>query len=83
MDGETSEIAGDPAAVELFGHGGGGAGTAEAVEDEVAFVAAETHNTVQKRLRLLSVVPNEFIRLRVNHKNIIPKILNWLAYILV
>ena len=32
------EVAGDPAAVELFGDGGSGAGTAEAVEDEVAFI---------------------------------------------
>ena len=38
VDGEASEVAGDPAAVELFGDGGGGAGTAEAIENEVAFV---------------------------------------------
>ena len=33
VDGETSEVAGNPAAVELFGDSGGGAGAAEGVED--------------------------------------------------
>lgn len=38
VDGEASEVAGNPAAVELFGDGGGGAGAAEAVEDEVTLI---------------------------------------------
>jgi hypothetical protein len=38
VDGESAEVACDPAAVELLGDGGGGAGAAEAVEDEVAFL---------------------------------------------
>ena len=33
MDGEASEVAGNPAAVELFGDGGRGAAADEAVED--------------------------------------------------
>ena len=48
MDGEASEVAGNPAAVELFGDGGGGAGTAEAVEDEVAFVGGRVHDAFEK-----------------------------------
>ena len=37
VDGETGEIAGNPAAAELLGDGGGRAAADEAVEDEVAF----------------------------------------------
>jgi hypothetical protein len=59
VDGEASEIAGDPAAVELFGDGSGGAGAAEAVEHEGTFVAAQFHDAYQKRLRFLGPVPKE------------------------
>ena len=38
VDGEAPQVAGDPAAVELFGDGRRGAAAAEAVEDEVVFV---------------------------------------------
>ncbi len=38
MNGELAQVAGNPLAPQLLGHGGGGAGTAEEVGDEVAFV---------------------------------------------
>ena len=38
VDGEASKVAAYPAAVELFGNGGSGAGTAEAIEDESFFI---------------------------------------------
>ena len=38
VDGEAAQVAGDPAAAQLFGDGRGGAAAAEAVEDEVALV---------------------------------------------
>src|SRR5205807_8800596 len=53
VDSEASQVAGNPAAVELFGHGGGGAGAAEAVEHEVAFVGGSPDDTIKKALGLL------------------------------
>ena len=35
VDGESSQVTGNPAAVELFGDSSGCAGTAEAVEDDI------------------------------------------------
>jgi hypothetical protein len=40
VDAELAQVGGDPFAAELFGHGGGRAGAAEEVGDEVAGVAA-------------------------------------------
>ncbi len=34
VDGEASEVAGDPAAIELFGDGGGGAAAYEAIQHQ-------------------------------------------------
>ena len=38
VDGELAQVAGDPFAPQLFGHGRRRAGTAEEVSDEIAFV---------------------------------------------
>jgi hypothetical protein len=53
VDGEAAEVGGDPVATELLGDGGGGAGAAEAIEDEVAFVTARINNPSQQGFRLL------------------------------
>ena len=37
VDGELAEVGDNPLAAELFGDGGGGAGAAEEIGDEVAF----------------------------------------------
>jgi hypothetical protein len=37
VDGEASEVAGDPAAVEFFGNGGGGAASNKAVQNQIVF----------------------------------------------
>ena len=52
MDGETSEVASNPAAVELFGDGGGGAGAAEAIENEVAFGSKKRSGCAQEELQV-------------------------------
>ena len=48
VDREASEVAGNPAAIELFGDGGGGAGTAEAVENYVVFVRGCIQNPFKR-----------------------------------
>ena len=40
VDAELAEVGGDPFAPELFGDGGGGAGAAEEVGHQIAFIAA-------------------------------------------
>ena len=75
VDGEASKIAGNPTAVELFGDGGGGAGTAEAVEDDVAFVGGNLDDAVQKGLGFLGRVIQELRRLIVDLVDVCPDVL--------
>jgi len=65
VDGEAAKVTGDPAAVELFGDGGGGAGTAEAIENEGTLVGRCFDNSIKECLRLLRVVIEPLYRLGV------------------
>jgi len=45
--GGLAEVAGDPAAAELLGDGGGGAGTTVEVGDEAIFMSRDADNSFQ------------------------------------
>ena len=53
VDGEFAEVGDDPLAAQLFCHGGGGAGAAEEVSDQVAFVAGCLDNAFYQGLWFL------------------------------
>jgi hypothetical protein len=53
VDGELAEIGGDPLAAQLFCNGGGGAGAAEEVGDEVAFLRRSFNKSLDKLLGFL------------------------------
>ena len=62
VDGEAPQVAGDPAAVQLFGHGRGGAAAAEAVQDQVVFVGGGSNDTFEKRFGFLGGIAKSFCR---------------------
>jgi hypothetical protein len=64
VDAELAEIAGDPLAPELFSHGGGGAGTAEEIGDNVSGITARFNYANQKIFRFLRWVIGSFRVLR-------------------
>ncbi len=76
MDAELAEIAGDPLAPELFGHGGGGARAAEEIGDEVAFVGAEFDDAFEESCRLLGCVASVFPSHWINEVYISPHVIN-------
>ena len=61
VDGEAPQVAGDPAAVQLLGHGRGGAAAAEAVEDEVVFVGGGSNDAFEEGFGFLGGVAESFI----------------------
>ena len=64
VDAELAEIAGDPLAPELLGHGGGGSGTAEEIGDNVSGITARFNYANQKIFRFLRWVVSPFRMLR-------------------
>ena len=76
MDAELAEIAGDPLAPELFGDGGGGAGAAEEIGDEIAFVRAGFDDALEKGFGLLGGVFQVFQRNCLHFAQITPKVLH-------
>ena len=64
VNGEAPEVAGNPAAVKLFGNSGSGAGAAETVQYKVPFVRRRLDYTTQECFRLLGIVANSFGRPR-------------------
>src|SRR5208282_4892926 len=56
VDGEAPEVAGNPAAVEFFGDGSGGARAAEAVKDKVSLIGRSFDDSIKQGLRLLGRV---------------------------
>ncbi len=48
VDGELAEIGGDPLAAQFFGHGGGSAGAAEEIGDQIAFVGRGLDDTFKE-----------------------------------
>jgi len=56
VDGKAAQITGDPAAAQLFGHGSGGAGATEAIEDEITFVGGGADDAFQEGFGFLGRV---------------------------
>jgi hypothetical protein len=63
VDGELSEIGGDPFAAELFGDGGGRAGADEEIGDQVAGVAAGFDDAFEEGFGFLSGIAERLLSL--------------------
>jgi hypothetical protein len=74
VDGEPPEVAGDPPAVELLGHGRGGAGPAEAVEDQVAFVRRGLDDALEEGFGFLGGVIEALLGGLVDSINVGPNV---------
>jgi hypothetical protein len=60
VDGELTQVAADPFAVEFFRHGQRGAGAAEDISDEVAFVGGGLDDAFEQGFWLLGGVAKKF-----------------------
>lgn len=77
VNGKAPQVAGNPAAALLFSDGGGGTGTAEAIEHEVAFVGGSFDDALEQSFGFLGGIAYSFISKVMNFSNAVPDSLRW------
>ena len=75
VDGELAQVGDDPLAAQFFGHGGRGAGAAEEVGDEVAFVGGGFDDAFEQGFGFLGGVVESSLRLELIGADIVPDVL--------
>ena len=75
LDRALVDVAADPAAAEFLGHGGGGAGADETVEDEIIGVGGSSYYPINNVFRFLCRIIKYLLRLIVDWSDVVPDIL--------